>query len=430
MPAKKPAAKTAPAEEQPYRLVELRAENFKKLKAVRIRPDGAVVTISGRNEQGKSSVLDAVSAALGGAAHFSDAPIREGAKEATIDLDFVGLKLTRRIWERKGGGISHEVRLEYADGQMPQKPQAILDGLRGSPIADDPLEFTRMDPKKRADLVKGLVPDFNFEANAAARKKLADTRLLAGRDYERLKGAAASMRVPENAPVKPVDIAQLTERHAGAVAKNAGIERMRRNREDLAEKIETLRDEADALDRQAKAKRQNALDMQRGLDEGGALPEMEDVSKIASDLASATERNDAYRARVARDEAVAARDSAEAIYDRLTQEIEAADKAKADAIAKAKLPVEGLQIDDDDVRLDGLPFGNASTARKIRVATALLMALKPDLRVLLVREGSLLDKDARLALQEDAEANGFVVLMECVGDGADGGVVIEDGELV
>ena len=73
----------------------------------------------------------------------------------------------------------------------------------------------------------------------------------------------------------------------------------------------------------------------------------------------------------------------------------------------------------------------ASTARKIRVSTALLMALKPELRVLLVREGSLLDEDARAALEADAKEHGFVVLMECVGeDVAGGGVVIENGEVI
>jgi uncharacterized protein YbaA (DUF1428 family) len=44
--------------------------------------------------------------------------------------------------------------------------------------------------------------------------------------------------------------------------------------------------------------------------------------------------------------------------------------------------------------------------------------------------GSLLDDDAREALEADAKEHGFVVLMECVGDDVDGGgVVIENGEV-
>ena len=48
-------------------IVELRAENVKRLSAVTIRPTGPVVEITGKNEAGKSSVLDSIWMALGGA---------------------------------------------------------------------------------------------------------------------------------------------------------------------------------------------------------------------------------------------------------------------------------------------------------------------------------------------------------------------------
>ena len=48
------------------KIVSLEAENYKRLKAVEITPDGNMVVIGGRNAQGKSSVLDAIWAALGG----------------------------------------------------------------------------------------------------------------------------------------------------------------------------------------------------------------------------------------------------------------------------------------------------------------------------------------------------------------------------
>ena len=45
-----------------YRLVEMRGENFKKLKAFSVKIDGTIFKVAGRNEQGKSSLLDAVAA--------------------------------------------------------------------------------------------------------------------------------------------------------------------------------------------------------------------------------------------------------------------------------------------------------------------------------------------------------------------------------
>ena len=49
------------------KIVQLHAENYKRLRTVEISPDGNIVTIGGRNGAGKSSILDAIYVALGGA---------------------------------------------------------------------------------------------------------------------------------------------------------------------------------------------------------------------------------------------------------------------------------------------------------------------------------------------------------------------------
>ena len=46
------------------RIISLAASNFARLRAVEIRPTGALVPIVGRNDQGKSSVLKAIWTAL------------------------------------------------------------------------------------------------------------------------------------------------------------------------------------------------------------------------------------------------------------------------------------------------------------------------------------------------------------------------------
>ena len=40
------------------KIIELRASNVKRLKAIEITPDGTMQIIGGRNAQGKSSLLD------------------------------------------------------------------------------------------------------------------------------------------------------------------------------------------------------------------------------------------------------------------------------------------------------------------------------------------------------------------------------------
>jgi hypothetical protein len=100
------------------KIIELHVENFKRLKAVTIRPgENNVVEISGRNAQGKSSAIDAIWAALqgvGGAAEHACArpqgggeggdPARPRQVRGHPELDGHGEHLSHRHhWRRVQG---------------------------------------------------------------------------------------------------------------------------------------------------------------------------------------------------------------------------------------------------------------------------------------------------------------------------------------
>jgi len=415
-----------------YRLVELRTENFQKLKAVAIRFDETVLKVSGRNDQGKSSLLSAVAAAIGGPKAFPEKPVRVGEESGEIFLDFGELKLTRKFWNKEGGGIGQSLRLEFSDGKRPKEPQTVLDALRGSKIADDPIAFSKLKPKERYDLLKQLVPDFDFEDQAARRLELSVDRTIVGRERDRARGAADSIVVPAGARSAIVDVTELAAELRAAGDHNALVDKRAEGRSHAAEEIETLRDEADRLVAQAKAKNAQADALELKLNGAEELAAKIDTKAIEDQIANAETANAGARSLASKLSKEAEAKALETKYDGLTASIKALDEAKQTAIEQAKLPVPELTFgSDNDILLDGLPFDQASTARKIRVSTALLMALKPDLRVLLVREGSLLDDDARAALEADAKANDFVVLLETVGTAnGDGGITIEDGEVI
>ena len=114
--------------------------------------------------------------------------------------------------------------------------------------------------------------------------------------------------------------------------------------------------------------------------------------------------------------------------DGLTAEIEEIDKEIRLAIERANLPVRGLEIRDDAVYLRGVPFNQASDAEQLRCSMALGIASNPRLRVLRIRNGSLLDDDAMEIIREVAADEQFQIWIERVGtSGGPEAVILENG---
>ena len=81
------------------------------------------------------------------------------------------------------------------------------------------------------------------------------------------------------------------------------------------------------------------------------------------------------------------------------------------------------------LKLNEIPFAQASQAERLKAAASVAMAGDPAIRVMFAREGSLLDEESRIYLAELAEASGFQLWLEVVDSEAEGsGVWIEDGE--
>jgi len=116
-------------------------------------------------------------------------------------------------------------------------------------------------------------------------------------------------------------------------------------------------------------------------------------------------------------------EQSKAISDRMA----ARDKVKADAIARAKLPVDGLGFGDGAVTYNGIPLEQSSSAEQLRVSLSIAMAANPKLRVIRIQDGSLLDDDSLTAIAKAAEENDYQVWIERVDTSGKIGIVIEDG---
>jgi hypothetical protein len=91
------------------------------------------------------------------------------------------------------------------------------------------------------------------------------------------------------------------------------------------------------------------------------------------------------------------------------------------------MPVDGLSFGTDEVLYNGLPLAQASSAEQLRVSVAIAMAANPKLRVLRIKDGSLLDEYSLQTLADTAEMNDFQIWIERVDTSGSVGVVMEDG---
>lgn len=424
------------------KIVQLVAENIKKLTAVEITPDGNLVQITGPNGSGKTSVLDSIWWAIAGTKNVQRAPIHAGAEKAVIKLDLGDLVITRRFNLQEDGDYTTSLTVENADGAKYPSPQSVIDKLIGT-LAMDPLAFARAEPRAQFEQLKAFVPDFDFAANAKANKDDYDARTLANRRAKEAETRAAQFIIGDDVPEEAIDENALVERLTSAQEHNSEIERRKERRANVAENVAReralaeerrqhaaeLRRQADEADRQAKEHDDRADADQQRLDEAGPLPDPIDLAEIRAELDAARATNALVQQRRSRDAYLKEAAEAKAESAALTEAMEARDAERVAAIAKAQLPVEGIGFGDGIVMLNGVPFEQASDAEQLRASCAIAMASNPKLRVLRIRDGSLLDENGLKALAAMADANDYQVWIETVSTTGRVGFVMEDGRL-
>jgi DNA repair exonuclease SbcCD ATPase subunit len=400
------------------KIINLKAENVKRLHAVEVTPDGNLVVIAGKNGAGKSSLLDSIWMALGGgpALKGTTKPIREGEESAAVTLDLGDLIVTR-TWNDKATKLT----VTSKDGAKYGSPQAMLDGIVGS-LSFDPLAFSQQDERTQLKTLLDLV-DLPFDPLTldADRKDAFEQRTLVNREAKQLEAQLAGLPKPlDGLPDTEVSTSDVLSEYRAA-------EQAHRESKDLRVLLYAAKANVERLEFE--------LTEARGREESLAnavrdLPSLPDLDAIQARLESVEDINRQIRdaaewARVKNklaDRAVAGR--------ALTERLDEIDTTKATALAEASMPIDGLAFDDSGVTYLGVPFKQCSSAERLRVSMAMAMALNPKLRVIRIVDGSLLDSDNMRLIEEMASEHDFQCWIEVVSDAGDVGIVIEDGSVV
>ncbi len=414
--------KPATAARGPMRILNLQAENVKRIVAVDITPSENTVVISGQNGAGKSSVLDCILWALNGAKHIQDKPIRDGQNKAFIKLD-LGALTVERTFTDKGSYLS----VKTEEGAKFGSAQEVLNNLLGA-ITFDPLEFARMKPDEQYETLKGLLNlDVDLDALAKNYKADFEERTAVNREVKQLEAQLAEIVLPQHIPTEPVDVTEQTQKLLIMRHKESEQERLSDKHRDLTLKVNDLMSEMQKLENKLNAAREElSLNDQELKKVSSECPDPKDIAATERAIETATEKNRDYELCQRHKERAEQLEKKAKEAERLSTALAGYIKDKEDAFARAKFPIEGLTVVDGSIHYNGIPFDQASSAEQLRVSAAIAISMQKDLRVMRIKDGSLLDDNGMKMLRAMADANDTQIWVERVG--ADPmSIIIEDG---
>ena len=414
-------------------ITKLSISNVKKIKAVTITPSDNMVKITGKNGNGKSSVLDSISMVLGGAKNIPSQPIRDDEETAKITAKLSNGWLVERSFSRGVDGAPKikSINITTAEGIKLKNGQSLLDSIVGT-LSFDPLAFVTMDKKKRMDLLKKVTSlDFNdlesnYDDDFENRRELK-------RDLEKLSCKLSDM--PKLKKIHPLN-KSIEE-----------INQLKKADADINELIDI--DSMDFLHKQEKLSdlKESATDLEKKYKEmGKELSELylkiealkkhkEPNISLKKDLSIWDEMTKLYyenqleKGKLEEQENLKSEiDNLSKTIQELTNNLMGYRKEKALRISSAKMPIDNLSIENSEIIFNKIPFDQLSTAEKIKISMSLAIAINPKLKLAMIYDGSLLDSDSMKEIHTIAKDKDVQVWVEVVAsEPSENSIYIEDG---
>lgn len=419
----------------------LKIHNLKRISDLDLAPQGSLVVISGKNGAGKSTVIDSIMIAIGGAKHIPAKPVKRGEDKALIEVDLGELNVKRTI--TPDGGSTLVVR--NRDGVRQESPQGILDALFGM-LTFDPQAFRNAAGPKRFEMLSELV-GLKFEEIDGQIDVVYVERTAINREVKSFEARVLAQKEYPDAPKEEVSAAEILKEQQKAAAKNSENAQKRRKLEALQKwcgeqkgTVEGLKDQIDEAEKsllrlkQRLAKETEELKMGEATVQGGVADCEKlidiDLTPFVEKAKSVEADNAKVRANRAKEELRQQLKKKSDEAESLSNKIEKLEKQKREQITSAKYPVEGLALSDDrQVLFNGTPFDQASTGEQIRVSVAMGLAMNSKLNILLIRQGNDLDVDNLKLVAEMAEKAGAQIWIEKISSEGGAQVILEEGHV-
>ena len=406
------------------KITALEAENVKRIKAVALTPAPTGLTlVGGNNNQGKTSVLDALAWALGGEKFRPNAAQRDGAAAPAH------LRVTLSngvVVERKGKNSS----LTVTDPTGRRSGQQLLNAFV-EPLALDLPRFMEASDKEKADILLRIIGIGNeLHLRDMEIKSIYDKRTFTGQLAQKKKHFADELISYPDAPNEPVSASDLIRRQQDILARNGENQRKRsqlaqleaksrtltQRREQLEAELARLTEEQAALTTDLYAARKSTEDLQDG-----------STAELEASIRDIEETNRKVRANL--EKARAEDEAAQYVsdYEKLTEALSQKRAERLALLNGADLPLPGLSVEDGALTYNGKRWRDMSGSDQLRVAAAIVRRLNPDCGFVLLDKLEQMDMATLEEFGRWLEAEGLQAIATRVSTGSECQIIIEDG---
>lgn len=409
----------------------LEIENVKRVKAVALEPakDGLTI-IGGRNNQGKTSVLDAIAWALGGDRFKPSSPKRDGS--ATPPKLHITLS-NGLVVERRGESSA----LKVIDPNGNKAGQQLLNEFIEALALDLP-RFMQQTAKDKAKTLLQIigVGEKLYELEDREQRAYNQRRAI-GQIAEQKRGAVEEALWYPEAPAEPVSASELIKQQQDILARNGENQRKResvkeleRDQERVGREINSLVGEISSLEAKLKEKQSLFDTIHDDLATARKTAEQlvdESTAELEASIAAVDEINAKVRANQAKSLLEDEANEYKAQYDALTAVIDALRAEKMALLDGADLPLPGLSVEDGELVYNGHKWDSLSGSEQLKVATAIVRRLNPQCGFVLMDKLEQMDTQTLAEFGAWLASEGLQVIATRVSTGDECSVVIEDG---
>ena len=396
---------------------KLEIENVKRIKAVKVEPTASGLTvIGGKNNQGKTSVLDSIAWALGGEKYRPSKAQREGS---VIPPTLHIVMSNGLVVERKGKNSS----LKVTDPSGQKGGQQLLNEFVEQLALDLPKFMECSGKEKAKTLLRIIGVGDQLEALDRREKELYNNRLAIGQIADRKKKFADEQPYYPDAPKELVSPTELIRQQQDILARNGENQRKRENLHRLEQEYQKINEQMEDLLKKQKQvlddlaiARKSAKDLQDG-----------STAELEESIANIEEINRKVRANMDKDKAEEdARDYKDQ-YNALTIEIDKTRQEKTDLLQSAELPLPELSVKDGELVYKGQQWDNMSGSDRLKVSTAIVRKLNPKCGFVLLDKLEQMDTDTLNEFGQWLEQEGLQAIATRVSTGDECSIIIEDG---